>query len=294
MDRTINALVIDDSAVSRKIIMDTLDQTGLADFEYIQAEDGVDGLTKFDPEKADIIFVDMHMPRMDGRDFVEEMHKRDQKCPPIVMITAESDREVLLETLNKTAIDAFMLKPVDVGRLQIGLKTIIDAIPQRFGPSKVHNGELVPQALEQILKEMCDISLVPEEEDEEIRKGSIVFGTIAIVGEIHWSVSLGFLRETAERLACDFGGLTAPVAENDMADAIGELINIVAGRIKSLLIGNNCKHVEITLPTVIGASEFRVLVQHKNKSTSDCMHFNSSAGKLWTSVTVGVHTGIIL
>jgi two-component system chemotaxis response regulator CheY len=70
---TIRALVIDDSKVMRSMVMQSLQKTRLADFEFIEAQDGADALEKFDPDEIDIVFADWNMPNMSGIDFVREV-----------------------------------------------------------------------------------------------------------------------------------------------------------------------------------------------------------------------------
>jgi len=90
MAREIRALIVDDSRTTRKMVMTALDQAGLAKFDFTEAEDGLDALEKFRPDETEIIFTDMHMPRMDGVEFLRRLHSLHKTCPPAVMITGES------------------------------------------------------------------------------------------------------------------------------------------------------------------------------------------------------------
>ena len=90
MARPLKALIVDDSATTRKMIMKALGQTGLADFSFTEAEDGVDALNLYSPGETEIIFVDMNMPRMDGLEFVRELRSQYPMCPPTVMITGRT------------------------------------------------------------------------------------------------------------------------------------------------------------------------------------------------------------
>lgn len=45
------ALVVDDSAIMRKLVMRSLRQSALATFTFVEAGDGQDALDKFDPGK---------------------------------------------------------------------------------------------------------------------------------------------------------------------------------------------------------------------------------------------------
>jgi two-component system chemotaxis response regulator CheY len=108
---TIHALVIDDSGIMRKMVMRALSQTGLADFEFTEAEDGVEGLDKFNPKTTDIVFVDWNMPNMNGLDLVRELRMLNNKrYLPIVMVTTEKVVGKVEEALDE-GVDCFISKP---------------------------------------------------------------------------------------------------------------------------------------------------------------------------------------
>ena len=82
MARQINALMVDDSATMRKLVICALKQTALADFRFTEAADGVDALARLVPGEADIVFADLNMPRMNGLEFIRELRQRHKVCPP--------------------------------------------------------------------------------------------------------------------------------------------------------------------------------------------------------------------
>jgi len=160
MAREIRALIVDDSRTTRKMVMTALDQAGLAKFDFTEAEDGLDALEKFRPDETEIIFTDMHMPRMDGVEFLRRLHSLHKTCPPAVMITGESSKDRLLEALSVDGVDALLIKPVDRDRLRTGLKALVDSIPERSGPCLVPHGECVPEAVKTVLLEVCQLAQV--------------------------------------------------------------------------------------------------------------------------------------
>ncbi|MBM3958093.1 MAG: response regulator, partial [Gemmatimonadetes bacterium] len=62
----INALVVDDSGIMRKMVMRSLAESRLAQFTFTEAQDGADALTKFRDAAFDMLFVDWNMPNMSG------------------------------------------------------------------------------------------------------------------------------------------------------------------------------------------------------------------------------------
>ncbi len=291
MTRRLNALVVDDSTTTRKLVMRALTQTGLADFVFTEAQDGLDALEKYRPGETQILFVDMNLPRMDGLAFTRKLRSKHVDCPPIVMITGETSTDKQSEAIKETGIAAFLLKPVDRDRLQAGLRKLIDAIPEDSGPCIVPHGECVPQAFERVLAKACDVALTVAPEDEVARGGQIVLGMMALHGDVNWSVTLGFTQRAANVVASRLAGCELSSDDVDTGDAIGEITNIVGGSIKSLLAARNIAS-RMTLPTVIGATGFRILLQHRN--TTSCVSFETPAGPMWSVVTVGIDMGLVL
>jgi len=293
MTRQIHALIVDDSATSRKMIINALEQTGLAEFVFTEAQDGVDALDKFRPGQTQLLLVDMNMPRLSGLELVRELHKRHRLCPPAVMITGETNIGRLQEALHEAGVDALLLKPVDRDRLWAGLKTLVDSIPTSAGPCVVPHGECVPLALQEVLAKTCDLVITPTPADEGLRHGEIVLSLVSIHGGVHWSVGLGFAGEAAHNVAARFAGSAMPTASVDIGDAIGELTNIVAGRIKRLLSARDIA-VTPSAPSVLRAAGLEILTQRRRKATIAYTHFDSPVGKMWSAVTVSIASDIFL
>jgi two-component system chemotaxis response regulator CheY len=291
MARKLNAMIVEDSAMTRKMIMKDLNATGLAEFDFVEAEDGVEALEKFRPGELDLLFVDMQMPRKDGVTFLKELRGIHKTAPPSVMITSESAEAKVAAAIREARVDGFLLKPVDIDRLSRGLKKLIDSLPDRGGPSQVPHGQCVPDAMVEMMSQTSQLELREIGEDQGIRSGSIVFGGIAILGGVQWAVILGFQKDAAVQVAERFAGFEIPFDSPDMGDAISELTNIVAGHIKRKLVERGVD-VEISLPVVNAAEGFKTLAQRN--TTCDHRYFDSEVGKMWTAVTVGLNPGLLL
>lgn len=75
-----------------------------------------------------------------------------------------------------------------------------------------------------------------------------VSGIIGLSGGIQGSVVLSFEKEPACRIASTFSGEEMTLESPDFADAIGELVNMVAGNAKKDFAGYE---VSISLPSII-------------------------------------------
>jgi two-component system chemotaxis response regulator CheY len=124
----LKALVIDDSRVMRNMVMQNLNKAKLAEFEFVEAEDGKDGLAKFDPKGTSIAFVDWNMPNMNGIDFVRAVRKQEEDSlnMPIVMVTSEKTMTKIQEALDEAGADAFISKPFTAEELGVKLKKVVE------------------------------------------------------------------------------------------------------------------------------------------------------------------------
>ena len=128
----LRALVIDDSRVMRAMVMQSLQQTHLADFEFTEAVDGADALQKFNPKKTDIVFADWNMPNMTGIEFVREVRSNGKtEHIPIIMVTSEKTVSKVEEALDQAGATMFISKPFTVDYLLKKLGPVIDDLEQR-------------------------------------------------------------------------------------------------------------------------------------------------------------------
>lgn len=122
----LKALVVDDSRVMRNMVMQNLQKSRLAEFEFVEAEDGAVALQKFNPEEIDIAFVDWNMPNMTGVDFVRQVRALgNTEHIPMVMVTSEKAMGKIEEALDQAGANAFISKPFTVEELQNKLQKII-------------------------------------------------------------------------------------------------------------------------------------------------------------------------
>jgi two-component system chemotaxis response regulator CheY len=100
-------LVIDDTAVLRKIIKFNLEKAG---YKVEEAIDGYDGLEKVKSVKPDLILLDLMMPRLDGFGFMEKIKNTEEKDVPIVVLTAKGSKEDI-DRVKALGANDFMNKP---------------------------------------------------------------------------------------------------------------------------------------------------------------------------------------
>jgi two-component system chemotaxis response regulator CheY len=120
-------LVVDDSAMMRKIIIKNLRESGF-DVNIIEAGDGKEGLDKFQSTGAagiQLVLSDWNMPILDGLGMVREIRKLDpQKTVPIVMITTEGSADKVKEAVLAGA-NNYLAKPFTPERFKEKLGKIL-------------------------------------------------------------------------------------------------------------------------------------------------------------------------
>jgi two-component system chemotaxis response regulator CheY len=154
----VKALVVDDSGIMRKMVMKSVTESKLGDFEFAEAEDGMAALEKIKHQEFDIAFVDWNMPNMSGVDFVRAVRAREKETGsdaiPMVMVTSEKTMGKIEEALDHAGADGFISKPFTVEELQVKLKKHVEraqllrvrrnriAAPQTPAPAAASSGWL--------------------------------------------------------------------------------------------------------------------------------------------------------
>ena len=85
----------------------------------------LEALERTNAERFDLILVDYLMPEMDGRTFIAELRTRPEyEHVPIVMITADGNRQTRIEAITAGATD-FLNKPVDPVELKARIGNLL-------------------------------------------------------------------------------------------------------------------------------------------------------------------------
>jgi len=115
-------LIIDDSAVFRKVLNLQLKNAG---YETTEANDGVEGLAKATSADFNLIICDVNMPNMDGLTFVGKVRANEKaRFIPIIMLTTESQEEKKRKGLEAGA-KAWLVKPFSPDQLLNAINKLI-------------------------------------------------------------------------------------------------------------------------------------------------------------------------
>jgi len=115
-------LIIDDSAVFRKVVSMNLKHAG---YEVIEAVDGLDAFNKLPTIKPNLIVCDVNMPNMDGLTFVTKVRAdENNRFIPIIMLTTESQEEKKKKGMEVGA-KAWLVKPFAPEQLLSAISKLI-------------------------------------------------------------------------------------------------------------------------------------------------------------------------
>ena len=88
------------------------------------ATNGKEALEIFNKHQPDMLLLDISMPLLNGLDLVEIIRKNHSDIP-IVMLTAHSDKDRLLQAVS-LKLDGYLLKPVNATQLKETLLALIN------------------------------------------------------------------------------------------------------------------------------------------------------------------------
>lgn len=150
-------LIAEDDAGSRELLRRFLESRG---HEVIAVANGAEVLEQFEAGGADLLLLDVMMPRLDGWAVLEEIRQRSSV--PVIMVTVKDSTEEKIKGLQLGA-DDYVTKPFDLRELEAR----IAAVMRRVAPGPLI--ELGPLRIDDEKKEVRiqgrPVELSPKEYD---------------------------------------------------------------------------------------------------------------------------------
>jgi len=107
-------LIIDDDPLIRKTLTSHFSKKG---FEVLLAEDGNEGLQKYEESFPDLVLLDIRLPDMDGLEALRKIKER-KKNACIIIMTAYDDMKTTVEAVKSGAFE-YLVKPLDYVELDL-------------------------------------------------------------------------------------------------------------------------------------------------------------------------------
>ena len=124
-------LIVDDVRENREILRRRFERKG---FSTTEAAGGIEALDLIERETFDLVLLDMMMPDVDGLQVLARIRaKYSQGVLPVIMVTAKSQSEDIVEALNCGAND-YITKPVD---FSVALARVITQLDRKRAEEKI-------------------------------------------------------------------------------------------------------------------------------------------------------------
>jgi two-component system OmpR family response regulator len=106
-------LAIEDDEPTRMLFALALEDEG---FSVATARNGLEALRLLETEAFDLILLDLHMPGLDGQDFLRVYHQRSGPAAPVLVVSAQPHLEESIGPGPRP--DGFLAKPFDIDQLR--------------------------------------------------------------------------------------------------------------------------------------------------------------------------------
>jgi two-component system chemotaxis response regulator CheY len=118
-------LVVDDSAITRRILVNNLRAIGFA--HILEATDGKQALEICTPD-VDIVLTDWNMPGMAGVDLVRSLRTNPAlRDIPVLLITARTAREDVIEAAS-AGVNGYVIKPFSSEVLKLKIEETLERV----------------------------------------------------------------------------------------------------------------------------------------------------------------------
>ena len=126
-------LLVEDEQSLREPLMFLLESEG---YEVIEAEDGAAAITQFEKHGADLILLDLMLPKLSGKEVCKQI--RLSSDVPVIMLTAK-DTEIDKVIGFEIGADDYVTKPYSKTELLARMKAVLR---RNGGPRAAENGIL--------------------------------------------------------------------------------------------------------------------------------------------------------
>jgi two-component system NtrC family response regulator len=110
-------LIVDDDASIRKVLGFILKEAG---YEVRATGSAADAISTIGGERPDLVLTDIKMPEMDGIALLNEIKRKDESIP-VIILTAFGSVETAVEAMKRGAVD-YLTKPISRDELKLTVK----------------------------------------------------------------------------------------------------------------------------------------------------------------------------
>ncbi len=128
-----NCIVVEDEPLAAEVLTDYIQQVPFLELSEV-CTDAIFAMEKLQANNIDLMFLDIHLPKLKGLDFLEAL-----KTPPSVIITS-AYKEYALAGYELNVID-YLLKPIRFNRFLKAVNKLNQFTPQTLNQTAVVSAE---------------------------------------------------------------------------------------------------------------------------------------------------------
>jgi two-component system chemotaxis response regulator CheY len=110
-------LVVDDSALGRKLVRRCLEFAGCTGSEFLEAGDGAEALRQIEAGRVDLLVTDLNMPVMDGYELLRALADDAALKPGAIVVMSSAANETVAAEITRLGATALISKPVSPAEL---------------------------------------------------------------------------------------------------------------------------------------------------------------------------------
>ena len=244
-------LLVNDSATLTKILSSHFQKAG---YQVLAVSGAMEAYEAFIRHEVQLIITDYVLRDKDGFEVIQTFRsKKSHTALPIIVFTAMEEPAVFARcreaganlVINKTAQTAEMLL-----KIEALIAEYRASMPRRSLDADL--GHCIIKATTEVFRTMMQMKVLPGEaslEKAKTRKAEVI-GSIGVAGFLSGSISI-FMQKSLAKKAGAAMLMTEPAAltEEELVDAVGELINMIGGNIKTELF-QKPPLFDISIPSV--------------------------------------------
>lgn len=119
-------IIVEDEPLAAEVLQDYVKQVPFLTLKGV-CGDAIYAMEMLQKEKIDLIFLDIHLPKLKGLDFIKTL-----KHPPHIIITT-AYHEYALQGYEYNVVD-YLLKPVEFSRFLMAVNKLRQAMPTEMMP----------------------------------------------------------------------------------------------------------------------------------------------------------------
>jgi response regulator of citrate/malate metabolism len=114
----IKCIIIEDEPLAVEILQDFIGEVPFLELIAV-CNDAFEAMQVLKDQKVDLIFLDLHLPKLKGLDFLGTL-----KSPPMVIITTAYN-DFAVRSYEYNVLD-YLLKPIEFSRFMVAINKVID------------------------------------------------------------------------------------------------------------------------------------------------------------------------